>query len=72
MDYITLPPYDDSVTYPTPPLHHSQWVDPHQGGGMPMPSQQSGEGSSGSGAFGFEEFSEMMTSIFEPPQPRYY
>ncbi|MFS7976957.1 hypothetical protein Hanom_Chr10g00898471 [Helianthus anomalus] len=29
VDYSTLPPYDGSVTCPTPPLHHSQWVDPH-------------------------------------------
>ncbi|KAJ0558067.1 hypothetical protein HanIR_Chr07g0332271 [Helianthus annuus] len=29
VDYTTLPPYDGSVSYPTPPLHHSQWVDPH-------------------------------------------
>ncbi|MFS7987468.1 hypothetical protein Hanom_Chr11g01023031 [Helianthus anomalus] len=28
VDYSTLPPYDDSVSYPTPPLHHSMWVDP--------------------------------------------
>ncbi|MFS7903394.1 hypothetical protein Hanom_Chr01g00023491 [Helianthus anomalus] len=31
VDYSTLPPYDGSVSYPTPPLHHSQWVDPRQG-----------------------------------------
>ncbi|MFS8024825.1 hypothetical protein Hanom_Chr16g01467921 [Helianthus anomalus] len=30
VDYSTLPPYDGSVSYPTPPLHHSQWVDPRQ------------------------------------------
>ncbi|KAJ0681355.1 hypothetical protein HanPI659440_Chr16g0634871 [Helianthus annuus] len=24
VDYTTLPPYDGSVSYPTPPLHHSQ------------------------------------------------
>ncbi|KAJ0615759.1 hypothetical protein HanIR_Chr02g0082911 [Helianthus annuus] len=76
VDYSTLPPYDGSVSYPTPPLHHSMWVDPHQSEGRQVPSQQArgegGEGSSGSGAFGFREFSEMMTSIFGPPQPRYY
>ncbi|KAJ0805316.1 hypothetical protein HanPI659440_Chr02g0048531 [Helianthus annuus] len=30
VDYASLPPYDGSVSYPTPPLHHSQWVDPRQ------------------------------------------
>ncbi len=24
VDYASLPPYDGSVSYPTPPLHHSQ------------------------------------------------
>ncbi|MFS7900974.1 hypothetical protein Hanom_Chr00s156130g01823701 [Helianthus anomalus] len=76
MDYTTLPPYDGSVSYTTPRLHHSQWVDPHTGGGRHVPSQQSGEGggegSISDGAFGFGKFSEMMTSIFGPPQPRYY
>ncbi|MFS7968177.1 hypothetical protein Hanom_Chr09g00794441 [Helianthus anomalus] len=33
VDYPTLPPYDGSVTYPTPQLHHSQCVDPHTGMG---------------------------------------
>ncbi|MFS7909574.1 hypothetical protein Hanom_Chr02g00096161 [Helianthus anomalus] len=28
VDYSTLPPCDGSISYPTPPLHHSQWVDP--------------------------------------------
>ena len=32
-------------------------------------SQQSG---SGSGAFDFGEWNDMMSSIFGPPQPRYY
>ncbi|KAJ0771054.1 hypothetical protein HanPI659440_Chr07g0264631 [Helianthus annuus] len=76
VDYTTLPPYEGSVSYPTPPLHHSQWVDPHTGGGRHVSSQQSsdqgGKGGSSGGAFGFGEFSEMMTSIFRPPQPRYY
>ncbi|KAJ0530271.1 hypothetical protein HanHA89_Chr10g0387701 [Helianthus annuus] len=31
VDYSTLPPFDGSVSYPTPPLHHSQWVDPRHG-----------------------------------------
>ncbi|MFS7976856.1 hypothetical protein Hanom_Chr10g00897251 [Helianthus anomalus] len=38
VDYSTLPWYDGSVTNPTPPLHHSQWVDPHSG----MGHQQAG------------------------------
>ena len=29
VDYTTLPPYDGSVTYHMPPLHHSMWIDPH-------------------------------------------
>ncbi|MFS7898545.1 hypothetical protein Hanom_Chr14g01270671 [Helianthus anomalus] len=28
VDYTTLPPNDGSVSYHTPPLHHSMWVDP--------------------------------------------
>ncbi|KAF5785390.1 hypothetical protein HanXRQr2_Chr10g0428101 [Helianthus annuus] len=66
VEYASLPPYDGSISYPTPPLHHSQWLDPRQQQGT---SQQSG---SGSGAFAFGEWSEMMSSIFGPPQPRYY
>ncbi|KAJ0744041.1 hypothetical protein HanPI659440_Chr10g0382841 [Helianthus annuus] len=31
VDYSTLPPFDGSVSYPTPLLHHSQWVDPRHG-----------------------------------------
>ncbi|KAJ0569567.1 hypothetical protein HanHA300_Chr05g0167671 [Helianthus annuus] len=72
VDYTTLPPYDGSVSYPTPPLHHSQWVDPHA-----MSYQQAGQSgdqgsSSSSGAFRFGEWNDMMTSIFGPPQPKYY
>ncbi|MFS7949544.1 hypothetical protein Hanom_Chr06g00572841 [Helianthus anomalus] len=52
------------------------WVDPCQREGMQASNQQAGEGggegSSSSGAFGFGEFSDMTTSIFGPPQPRYY
>ncbi|KAI3805997.1 hypothetical protein L1987_21885 [Smallanthus sonchifolius] len=51
VDYSTLPPYDGSATYPTPPLHHSQWVDPHTG----MGSQQADQG----GDQGTKEFSLM-------------
>ncbi|KAI3821541.1 hypothetical protein L1987_09109 [Smallanthus sonchifolius] len=72
VDYSTLPPYDGSVTYPTPPLHHSQWVDPHTGMGSQQADQGGDQGDSSSGSFGFGEFSDMMTSIFGPPQPRYY
>ncbi|KAJ0668528.1 hypothetical protein HanPI659440_Chr17g0690401 [Helianthus annuus] len=72
VDYSTLPPYDGSVTYPNPPLHHSQWVDPYTSMGTQQASQEGDQGGSSSGAFGFGEFSEMMTSIFGPPQPRYY
>ncbi|MFS8015911.1 hypothetical protein Hanom_Chr15g01362281 [Helianthus anomalus] len=76
MDYSTLPPFDGSVSYPTTPLHHSMWVDPRQAEGMQVSSQQAGEGGdeggSSSGAFGFGEFSDMMTSIFGAPQPLYY
>ncbi|KAI3806605.1 hypothetical protein L1987_22515 [Smallanthus sonchifolius] len=72
VDYSTLPPYDGSVSYPTPPLHHSQWVDPRQIQQCDATQQGGSEGGSGSGsgAFAFGEFSEMMTSIFGPPQPR--
>ncbi|KAM0046677.1 hypothetical protein Hdeb2414_s0009g00319341 [Helianthus debilis subsp. tardiflorus] len=68
VDYASLPPYDGSVSYPTPPLHHSQWMDPRQEQ-QHGASQQSG---SGSGAFAFGEWNDMMSSIFGPPQPRYY
>ncbi|KAJ0580844.1 hypothetical protein HanRHA438_Chr04g0172911 [Helianthus annuus] len=68
VDYASLPPYDGSVSYLTPPLHHSQWVDPRQEQ-QHGASQQSG---SGSGAFAFGEWNDMMSSIFGPPQPRYY
>ncbi|MFS8034034.1 hypothetical protein Hanom_Chr17g01576481 [Helianthus anomalus] len=70
VDYASLPPYDGSVSYPTPLLHHSQWVDPRQDQ-QHGASQQGGSGS-GSGSFAFGEWSEMMTSIFGLPQPRYY
>ncbi|KAJ0531926.1 hypothetical protein HanRHA438_Chr09g0373731 [Helianthus annuus] len=66
IDYASLPPYDGSISYPTPPLHHSQWLDPRQQEG---PQQQEG---SSSGAFGFGEWNDMMSSIFGPPGPRYY
>ncbi|MFS7947632.1 hypothetical protein Hanom_Chr06g00550551 [Helianthus anomalus] len=76
VDYSNLPPYDGSVSYPTPPLHHSMWVDPRQAKGMQSLGQQAGErgdeGGSSGGAFGFGEFSDMMTSISGPPQSRYY
>ncbi|KAM0056509.1 hypothetical protein Hdeb2414_s0006g00219181 [Helianthus debilis subsp. tardiflorus] len=71
VDYSTLPPYDGSVTYSTPPLHHSQWVDPHTMGNQ-QASQEGDQGNSSSGAFGFGGFAEMMMSIFGPPQPKYY
>ncbi|KAK9049070.1 hypothetical protein SSX86_031963 [Deinandra increscens subsp. villosa] len=66
IDYTTLPPYDGSVTYPTPQIHHSAWVDPRQ---AQAPQQQEG---GEAGAFGFGEFNDMFTQIFGPPQPRYY
>ncbi|KAF5767156.1 hypothetical protein HanXRQr2_Chr14g0621071 [Helianthus annuus] len=66
VDYASLPPYDGSISYPTPPLHHSQWLDPRQQEG---PQQQEGSSSS---AFGFGEWNDMMSSIFGPPGPRYY
>ncbi|KAJ0724005.1 hypothetical protein HanPI659440_Chr12g0443101 [Helianthus annuus] len=66
VDYTSLPPYDGSVSYPTPPLHHSQWLDPRQQEG----AQQ--QGGSSSGAFGFGEWNDMMSSISGPPGPRYY
>ncbi|MFS7948730.1 hypothetical protein Hanom_Chr06g00563331 [Helianthus anomalus] len=74
VDYTTLPPYDGSVSYPTPPLHHSMWVDLNQDQVMHDAAQQQGSGGSrsGQGAFGFGEFSDMMTSIFRQLQPRYY
>ncbi|KAJ0917706.1 hypothetical protein HanRHA438_Chr05g0209041 [Helianthus annuus] len=66
VDYASLPPYDGSISYPTPPLHHSQWLDPRQQEGA---QQQAG---SSSGAFRFGEWNDMMSSIFGPPGPRYY
>ncbi|KAM0057659.1 hypothetical protein Hdeb2414_s0005g00160911 [Helianthus debilis subsp. tardiflorus] len=48
VDYASLPPYDGSVSYPTPPLHHSQWMEPRQDQ-QHGASQQSGSGT-GSGA----------------------
>ncbi|KAJ0556351.1 hypothetical protein HanOQP8_Chr07g0246041 [Helianthus annuus] len=71
VDYSALPPCDGSVTYPTPPLHHSQWVDPHTMGNQQV-SQEGDQGSSSSGAFGFGGFAEITTSIFGPLQPKYY
>ncbi|KAF5821078.1 hypothetical protein HanXRQr2_Chr01g0009571 [Helianthus annuus] len=65
VDYSTLPPYDGSISYPTPPLHHSQWVDPRQDQQHDA-TQQGGSGSR-SGSFAFRVFTEMMTSIFGPP-----
>ncbi|KAJ0694149.1 hypothetical protein HanPI659440_Chr15g0605511 [Helianthus annuus] len=53
VDYTTLPPNDGSVSYPTPPLYHSQWVDPHaMSYQQANPSGDQGSSSS-SGAFGF-------------------
>ncbi|KAL9999015.1 hypothetical protein Hdeb2414_s0002g00063151 [Helianthus debilis subsp. tardiflorus] len=72
VDYSTLPPYDDSVTYPTPPLHHSLWVDPHTCMGHQQAGQEGDLGGSSSRSFGFGEFAVLMTSIFGPPQPGYY
>ncbi|KAJ0937177.1 hypothetical protein HanRHA438_Chr03g0139211 [Helianthus annuus] len=66
VDYASLPPYDGSVSYPTPQLHHSQWIDPRQQEGAPQ------QGGSSSGSFAFGEWNDMMSSIFGPPQPRYY
>ncbi|KAK9060314.1 hypothetical protein SSX86_021018 [Deinandra increscens subsp. villosa] len=68
IDYATLPPYDGSIRYPVPPLHHSQWIDPRQGQSSEQPPQQQGQG----GAFGFGEFTDAFTQIFGPPHPRYY
>ncbi|MFS7888902.1 hypothetical protein Hanom_Chr00s000002g01600491 [Helianthus anomalus] len=70
VDYALLSPYDGSVSYLTPPQHHSQRVDPRQDQQHGDP-QQGGSGS-GSGSFAFGEWSEMLTSIFGPPQLRYY
>jgi len=75
-DYTTLPPYDGSGYYLVPPLHHSQWVDPHTGQWMNL--QPGGEGSSapsqqpegagneddGSGAFGMEALGSVVRSLF--------
>ncbi|MFS8006946.1 hypothetical protein Hanom_Chr14g01255201 [Helianthus anomalus] len=44
----TLPPYDGSVTYPTPPLHHSTWIDPRHDHTMQEPVQQPEGGDQGS------------------------
>ncbi|MFS8021538.1 hypothetical protein Hanom_Chr16g01428571 [Helianthus anomalus] len=71
VDYSTLPPYDGSVTYPTLPLYHSQWVDLHTMGHQ-QTSQEGDQGNNSSGAFGFGRFTETMTSIFGPLQAKYY
>ncbi|KAK1421834.1 hypothetical protein QVD17_24497 [Tagetes erecta] len=76
VDYTTLSPYDGSGYYHVPPLHHSQWVDPHTGQWMNY--QTSGEGSStqsqqakgaggedeDSGAFGMGALGSVVRSIF--------
>jgi hypothetical protein len=67
VDYASLPPFDGSVTYPTPPLHHSPWIDPRQ-----ESSSSSSQQAPQDGAFGFGEFNDTFTQIFGPPQPRYY
>ncbi|KAJ0881160.1 hypothetical protein HanRHA438_Chr10g0471301 [Helianthus annuus] len=67
VDYASLPPYDGSVSYPTPPIHHSQWIDPRQQEGA-----QQQQGGSSSGSFAFREWNDMMSSIFGPPGPSYY
>ncbi|KAK9052264.1 hypothetical protein SSX86_028892 [Deinandra increscens subsp. villosa] len=67
IDYTTLPPYDGSISYPIPPMHHSVWIDPRQSQAQTQ-QQEGGE----AGAFGFGEFSDTFTQIFGPPQPRYY
>ncbi|KAF5757653.1 hypothetical protein HanXRQr2_Chr17g0829241 [Helianthus annuus] len=66
IDYTSLPPYDGSVDYPVPPVHHSEWVDPHQ------ERAQNQEEGRVVGAFGFGEFVDTLTSIFGPPQHRYH
>ncbi|MFS8018993.1 hypothetical protein Hanom_Chr15g01398631 [Helianthus anomalus] len=49
--YASLPPYDDSISYPTPPLHHSHWLDPRQD--QQHGASQQGSSGSGSGSFAF-------------------
>ncbi|MFS7935223.1 hypothetical protein Hanom_Chr05g00400931 [Helianthus anomalus] len=71
VDYSILPPYDGSVTYPTPTIA-SLWVDLHTSMGTQQAGQEGDQGGSSSGSIGFREFADMMTSIFGPPQPRYY
>ncbi|KAF5776609.1 putative nucleotidyltransferase, Ribonuclease H [Helianthus annuus] len=66
IDYTSLPPYDGSVDYPVPPVHHSEWVDPHQ------ERAQNQEEGRVVGAFGFGEFVDTLTSIFGPPRHRYH
>ncbi|KAJ0925019.1 hypothetical protein HanRHA438_Chr04g0154891 [Helianthus annuus] len=66
IDYTSVPPYDGSVDYPVPPVHHSEWVDPHQ------ERAQNQEEGRVVGAFGFGEFVDTLTSIFGPPQHRYH
>ncbi|KAJ0733720.1 hypothetical protein HanPI659440_Chr11g0411471 [Helianthus annuus] len=61
VDYASLPPYDGSVSYPTPQLPHSQWIDPRQQEGA-----QQQQGGSSSGSFAFGEWNDMMSSIFGP------
>ncbi|MFS8001230.1 hypothetical protein Hanom_Chr13g01187851 [Helianthus anomalus] len=61
VDYASLPPYDGSVSYPTPTLHDSQWMDPRQ---QQHGASRQSESRSGSGAFAFGEWNDMMSSIF--------
>ncbi|XP_076953060.1 uncharacterized protein LOC143627043 [Bidens hawaiensis] len=57
VDYTTLPPYDGSVSYPTPPFYHSMWVDPNQGSSQGTSRQQGGEQSGDDqDAFGFVHY----------------
>ena len=66
VDYGSLPLYDGSISYPTPPIHHSQWVNPQQ------QQQPTDQGGSSDGAFGFGEWNDLFTSVFGAPQSRYY
>lgn len=68
VDYTTLPPYDGSVTYPMPPLHHSEWINPRPEQLSQQPDQQQAQ----DGGLEFGAFQDTFNQIFGPPHPRYY
>ncbi|KAD6794451.1 hypothetical protein E3N88_05347 [Mikania micrantha] len=69
VDYSSLPPFDDSASYPVPYVYHSQWVDPYQ---QQAQSQQGQDTSSSTGTFNFFGWMDTMKGLFGDQQPPYY